>query len=400
MSPLLTFGTLGMLLPLCCLPLMMLFVAVSRHAAERGENLLLGFLVGVALTLPMAVAAVAVARVKLTLSPVLQVLARFTLLLLAAGVLSAGLALLLKKPILGLLAITGWGIPLAALYLAVDLTAGFSRRRALVLLTLLVSAFVAVWLLAPFQAQPASIVTEAAAPGDLVLLSWNVGLGQPFSAGSQRQHLDAIVAAIQQHKADVVCLQELGGQEHLKVLLAGLGPPWQGHLSLDGNRVPAVLSRLPGTFRSPRQDFPFGGPASALLETPGGPLEVLTLHLPAEQNALGREMYVDWLINEVRGRQVPVVVGGDFNLDPGGWWDRVSPLLTDDLERDQRSLTRLRELGVDVGRDASATSALSRRLDIILAPPALRCVQYHVLHGTRQGRMDHWPILVRLRWTK
>jgi endonuclease/exonuclease/phosphatase family metal-dependent hydrolase len=343
---------------------------------------------------------VVTARLRLPLQsrPVLvQFVSQFLLVLLVACGFCALAALLLRKPILGLLAILGWGFPLAAAWLAHDMIWGFSRRLAIITGIACGIALLVVWYAAPFMPRPATVQFQESSPDDFTLLSWNIGLGQPLSYPSQREHLPAVCGVIRESQADIVCLQEVSGTEHLQLLLEGLGKEWHGHLAADGDRVPAVLTRLPATFRSPHQGLAFGGPASALVTTSRGQLEVLSLHMFPEQNAHNRETYGNWLAEYARSQAHPVLIAGDFNIDPEGWWDRVSPIFTDDLDRDLRLLTALRQLGHDCGQKASATSALSRRLEIIFVPRHLQCVEYRILHGKSQGRMDHWPIRVRLR---
>lgn len=143
--------------------------------------------------------------------------------------------------------------------------------------------------------------------------------------------------------------------------------------------------------------LPFGGPVGLTIRR-STPVEILSVHLWPERAAAGRRAYAVWLVERSRSLTHPLLVAGDANFDPTGWWDRVSSVFTDDVVFDQRTDVLLASgLGQDAGERGPATAVFSRRLDRIFVPPEITPVEYRVLYGHRRGRMDHRPVLLRLR---
>jgi endonuclease/exonuclease/phosphatase family metal-dependent hydrolase len=284
------------------------------------------------------------------------------------------------------------GIPLPLLALTLERSLGLLWP--MVVLCLLLCLCLAVLLVrAPLRPLPARINHAPPSAEDLVLLSWNIGLSPPDGGPSRRRHLPRIARVIQEAEADIVCLQEVRDVEHLDLLLALLGDGWRGHLaSTARTKVNAMLTRLEGVLSSPACDLPFRGPSALSLDG----VEVLSVHIPTHR-ARDRAAFADYLLRHARSADRPLVIAGDFNMDPDGFWDRATTLFTDDVALDRRTMQQICELGDDIGAGSAATAVPSRRLDRLVVGSPLKPVRYRVLYGSARGLMDHQPMLARIR---
>lgn len=384
---------------LSVLPGIAIFAAPTRHQLERAENVVFGIAVGVGASLLLIVAS-AIASTwgafSLGGSRSRRFIVGFTGLSVVVGLQLLLISFLLRKPFLGVVAFVGWGIPLAAMYLAFQRAFGL-HGRGVALLIGCAGVAAATGLLARADGRPARIQFAERQEEELTVLSWNLGLGQPLSSASQVAFLPRVAETILASGADIVTLQEVASQEHLDRLLADLGPPWRGSISAQRYQVTGVVTRVPGELRCWQPNLPYGGPISITVQTESGSLEIASVHFPPEQKSRQREIYAQWLASQANDREHPVLFAGDLNVDPEGWWDRCSPMFTDSVLRDRRSLDILGHQRRDVGREAAATAALSRRLDYFFVPDSLQCIEYRVLFGKKQGRMDHHPICLRIK---
>ncbi|MGE3806822.1 MAG: endonuclease/exonuclease/phosphatase family protein [Gemmataceae bacterium] len=379
-------------------PMALIFLLPATHARELPENLLIGLIVGTCLWLLLYVGAVVGTMLRVFRRRDGSPRASFgAIVVLFFVVLAlAGASYLGAKPLHGVLMIMGGALPVAAIYLALS-RSGRRTRGFGWLAAAGVAAVLVLMLVGPLQPRPDQLVHGDPGKHDLVVLSWNLGTGQPASTPALDSFLDGVTETILQHEADVVALQEVDGQAQLDRLLARLGPEWRGQVSGEVPRATAVLTRLPGKFFAWNKALWYGGPATVRLSVDHGRLEIASVHLPPEQASAARLQYAAWLHDTARLKTNPVLFAGDLNLDPTGFWDRWSSVFTDSPERDALSLARLASGADDVGRLGSGTAALSRRVDYILVPLAWECVDYQVLYGQKQGRMDHHPIRVRIR---
>ena len=123
-------------------------------------------------------------------------------------------------------------------------------------LKLLLGTLFILSLVASFLVEPAKEHTRESDPGSraendhsLRLLTWNVGNGDLES--ETRAHADdlpAVARVILDHDSDAVALQELTGNDQLKLLLQNLRNRYTGYVCSfgGGDRVEAVLVKKTG----------------------------------------------------------------------------------------------------------------------------------------------------------
>ncbi|MFG3555372.1 endonuclease/exonuclease/phosphatase family protein [Micromonospora sp. NPDC047557] len=150
-------------------------------------------------------------------------------------------------------------------------------------------------------------------------MTWNIRTGGRDRGGSDR--LDQVVQVIDQHRPDVLALQELRGfdSDGLLATVAGrVGMTPHLARSCFGQPV-AVLVRPPyrvlaaGALRRPFHH----AAARVVVSTSAGPLTVLGTHLYPYSGGR-RRMEVDWLVAALRRAPGPLtLLAGDLNsLDP------------------------------------------------------------------------------------
>ena len=321
------------------------------------------------------------------------------LLDLAATLLLLGITgEVLGKPFLGLLAIVALPLFLSTLLLSWLSTARFRP----IVYALAALIFIAPTLYLYLSAsspllRPPSLSFASPTHSTVQILSWNLGTGQPFSRPSPIELLPHVTRVIAAAKADIVCLQEAASEDYLNELLSQLGPSWQGKRSRseEGMMITAILSKHGGSFEAPAPNFPYGGPAIVHTSIAGAAVSVLSVHFPPEHTATWRAQYAAWLRKRSAAEKT-MIIGGDFNVDPEGFWDHASTIFTDNVDLDQQTLGTLLSLGRDVGAGTAGTAVFSRRIDRLYVPTTFALQSYQVLSGSRRGPMDHDAILVVL----
>jgi len=263
---------------------------------------------------------------------------------------------------------------------------------------------------------------DAAAPGNqnqngrrLRLLSWNIGNGDLESeTRAHAEDLPAVAKVIMDNGPDAVALQELTGEDQLKLLLARLKNQYSGYVCSRGSsdRVEAVLvkDQTNGSESDERGDrgdrdlsfnnLPTGDRFAAAAnfrlheDLPG--IVLVSAHADAFSASRRRTFVadvVDWARSHTKSEIA--FVAGDFNFEVS--IRNKTNLFTDDAKHDSESYAYLLKYFRDLGRDAGETSINDRRIDYIFGPPetiSLRRVE--VLRGAAVGRMDHWPLLVEV----
>jgi endonuclease/exonuclease/phosphatase family metal-dependent hydrolase len=375
---------------LACGSMMLALVWRARHRGELGGDLAVGAAAGLILA-GVILASLHLARWLLPTAP-----GWATIGLTALGTLAGAVVISLgsvRRPF-ATLTFSWWGMPLPLTAVALEI-AGWSGWIQAALVAALAAGLVGALLRAPRRPRPSRARLAVDEPGDLVLLTWNIGQGPPDNGPSKLRQLGHVAQAIRGADADVACLQEVRDSDHLALLLEHLGSGWRGHLATtERPKVCAVLTRLPGQLASPPPgyDARLRGPAALRLEW----VEILSLHLPTH-SARDRGAVLDWVVERWRRSDRPLLAVGDFNMDPDGYWDLCTTLFTDDAALDRRSLDRLCDAGQDLGAGTAATAVPSRRLDHVVVDTALQPVSYEVLFGAARGLMDHQPVVVRLR---
>lgn len=249
----------------------------------------------------------------------------------------------------------------------------------------------------------------------LRLLTWNIGNGDLESeTRAHAEDLAAVAQVILDNDADAVALQELTGNEQLKLLLAHLKNRYRGYVSSrgDGDRVEAVLVKNEGEpgerraridrskFSVRFSDVPAGdkfAAAAVFRLRPDFPEVVLVSAHADAFSAARRRVFaaevVDWTLAQPNS---PLAfIAGDFNFEVST--RNKNNLFTDDAKNDSESYAHLLKHFSDLGRDAGETSINDRRIDYVFGPTANVSVRRaEVLRSAAVGRMDHWPLLIEV----
>jgi endonuclease/exonuclease/phosphatase family metal-dependent hydrolase len=241
----------------------------------------------------------------------------------------------------------------------------------------------------------------------LRLVSWNIGNGD--LEAETRAHLEdlpAVAQVILDNDVDAVALQELTGEDQLRLLLASLQNRYRGYVCSAGSadRVEAVLVRNKEDGNNERaasfNDVPagdkFAAAATFRLRKDLPRIVLISAHADAF-NASRRRAFTENVVDWARGRTANgmVFIAGDFNFEVST--RNKTNLFTDDAKHDSESFAYLLKYFRDLGRDAGETSINDRRIDYIFGPSATGSPRRaEVLRGAAIGRMDHWPLLVEV----
>jgi endonuclease/exonuclease/phosphatase family metal-dependent hydrolase len=231
---------------------------------------------------------------------------------------------------------------------------------------------------------------------DVRVMSWNVGGGFPFFPGSDDDDIERIAEIVIQNDVHVLCLQEVSSKQFLSKLQAVLGSDWKGGGSEGSGTATAVLSRIGGEIDTPLKDVAHGGPTVLRIRSHKGMLQFVSCHASSGRNSGQRREMVEWVLHELRDSKNKTVVTGDFNIDTSRGWTFLAPLLSDSLSFDRATWRALSILGRDPGFDLQATSSMGRRSDWVVVDSKMPVTDYRVLESVQVGRMDHFPVLVRV----
>ena len=248
-------------------------------------------------------------------------------------------------------------------------------------------------------------VPVAPAP-DLRVLVYNIHAGKDAKG---QANLDEVARLVLEHAVDVALLQEVdrgtkrsGGVDQVEVLAANTGHAAVMGRSLDydgGEYGIAALARggfanhethpLPVT---PPQERAGGThePRVALhvvVRTPLGEVQALNTHLDASRDdhyRLQESARLLEIARPLRDRRRPLVIGGDFNSEPGS--AVVGRMLAGGF----------RDAWAECGNGPGPTfpaHAPVKRIDYLFLDGSLRCTSATVLETTAS---DHRPLLVTL----
>ncbi|NMR19917.1 endonuclease/exonuclease/phosphatase family protein [Cellulomonas fimi] len=260
---------------------------------------------------------------------------------------------------------------------------------------------VLVWAVPGLVAPDATPRAAERAPGtSLRLLSWNLHYGV---SGDPAVELEEVARVIEASEADVVALQEVsrgwvmgGGAEMATWLSERLGMPYVFAPAADRQFGNAILSRY-ALDDVVAQRLPYGdGPqwrsaVSATVELDdGSPVRLTSVHLQhRDSNTPTRLEQLDVLLRASaaagpRAVDVPAVVAGDYNAEPG--WPEIARMQDAGFES-----------AVDVAGDPGALTfpsrAPDRRIDWVFTR-GLEPADVEVLDVPFS---DHLPILATLR---
>jgi endonuclease/exonuclease/phosphatase family metal-dependent hydrolase len=239
----------------------------------------------------------------------------------------------------------------------------------------------------------------------LRLLSWNIGNGDlEQETRAHNDDLPVVAKLILEKDADAAALQELTGEDQLKVLLKQLNNRYRGYVSGSGNgdRVDAVLVKK--SYREEDKVVFSGVPAAGRFVATATftfrhdmqEVSIVSAHadaFSAEQRRRFVGDVVDWA--RVHDKKGYTFIAGDFNLEVST--RTKNNLFTNDAKHDSESYSYLLKYFRDLGLNAGETSVNDRRIDYIFGPPtSVRLHQAEVLRGASVGQMDHWPLLVEV----
>jgi endonuclease/exonuclease/phosphatase family metal-dependent hydrolase len=253
----------------------------------------------------------------------------------------------------------------------------------------------------------------------LRLLSWNIGNGDLESeTRAHTEDLPAVAQVIKDNDPDAVALQELTGEDQLRLLLAHLKNRYRGYVCNSGSadRTDAVLIKdNSGSARGDRSgrrtddahidwgvrfnDVPaddrFAAAATFRLHKDLPEIVLVSAHADAFSASRRRSFaadVVDWARSQTNA--AIAFIAGDFNFEVST--RNKTNLFTDDAKHDSESYVYLLKYFRDLGRNAGETSINDRRIDYIFGPETVELARAEVLRATTVGRMDHWPLLVEV----
>ncbi|HEX8163451.1 MAG TPA: endonuclease/exonuclease/phosphatase family protein [Pyrinomonadaceae bacterium] len=247
------------------------------------------------------------------------------------------------------------------------------------------------------RALPAARPQEGAA---LRVMTWNVGYAElEDDTRAHTKDLKAVAETILSQDPDAVALQELTGDEQLKILLGHLRGRYRGAAAraAGADRVEAVLVK---DAQARFEEVPGGEkPAIAATFRPrAAAREIVLVSAHADAfSASRRRAYTERVVDWARARTPArtVFLAGDFNFELAAGDE--SHLYTDDLKHDGESYSYVLKFFRDLGRGAGDTAINDRRIDYVFASAegvALRRAE--VLSGAVVGRMDHSPLVVEV----
>lgn len=251
----------------------------------------------------------------------------------------------------------------------------------------------------------------------LRLLSWNIGNGDLESeTRAHTEDLRAVAQVIKDNDPDAVALQELTGEDQLRLLLAHLQNRYRGYVCSPGSadRTDAVLIKdnSGGNARGDRSgrqahndlhvhfnDVPAGDrfAAAATFRSRAGFPEIVLVSAHADAFRASRRRtfaadVVDWARSQTNNELA--FIAGDFNFEVST--RNKTNLFSDDAKHDSESYAYLLKYFSDLGRNAGATSINDRRIDYVFGPATVSLHRAEVLRGAAIGSMDHWPLLVEV----
>jgi endonuclease/exonuclease/phosphatase family metal-dependent hydrolase len=234
----------------------------------------------------------------------------------------------------------------------------------------------------------------------LRLMSWNIGYGDLESETRARtEDLAAVAQIILSNDPDAVALQELTGEDQLKVLLAHLKNRYQGYVCSFGSadRVAAVLVKHPSArFNDVPAGDRFAAAATFRMHKDMPEIVLVSAHADAF-SAARRRRFAEDVVDWARGRtgNHSVFIAGDFNFEVSV--KTKTNLFTDNAKHDSESYNYLLKYFRDLGRAAGETAISDRRIDYVFGPlERVSPRRAEVLRETAIGRMDHWPVLVEV----
>jgi endonuclease/exonuclease/phosphatase family metal-dependent hydrolase len=246
----------------------------------------------------------------------------------------------------------------------------------------------------------------SSSPATLRVLVFNIHAGKD---ASQQPNLDEVARLVREHDVDVALLQEVdrgtkrsGGVDQVQVLAekgaveAVLGRS----LYYDGGEYGVAVLARGGLASHRTHPLPVSPPQersggaheprvalAAIARTPIGQVQVVNTHLDASRDdhyRLQEAARVLAIVEPLRRETRPLVIGGDFNAEPGS------------AVVERLRAAGLRDAWTECGQGEGLTfpaHAPVKRIDYLFLTGALRCTRATVLEATIS---DHRPLLVTL----
>jgi len=234
----------------------------------------------------------------------------------------------------------------------------------------------------------------------LTLLTWNIGYAElEDDTRAHTKDLPAVAEVILKTDPDAVALQELAGKDQLRILLGLLKGRYRGEVAQQGqgDRFEAVLVKdTQATFTPVAVGTRYALGATFRPENNGPQVILLSAHADAF-NAARRREFVEGLMDwaQARMRSTEVFIAGDFNFELKA--ANETNLYTDNVKHDSESYSYILRNFKDLGRDAGDTAINDRRIDYVFGPARVQRANHaEVLRDAAVGRMDHWPLVVRI----
>ena len=280
-------------------------------------------------------------------------------------------------------------------------------------LKLLLVALFLLSLVGAFLVEPAHNIRDGRVTDDrgedhLRLLTWNIGNGDLESeTRAHSEDLPAVAKVILENDADAVALQELTGEDQLKLLLSHMENRYRGYVCNRGSsdRAEAVLLKIREGKSEDKEhvifsDVPAGNrfAAAATFRLRKNSTQVLLVSAHADAFSAARRRtfaaeVVDWTRSHSQGDLV--FIAGDFNFEVST--RAGNNLFTDNAKHDSEAYAYLLKYFRDLGLEAGDTSINERRIDYVFGTTATISVRRaEVLRGAAVGRLDHWPLLVEV----
>lgn len=237
--------------------------------------------------------------------------------------------------------------------------------------------------------------TTGRAGDTIVVMSYNIHHANPPSRGDEID-IDTIAGVIRRYDPDIVALQEVDvntgrskmDQARLLAEKTGMHVYFAKAIDHDGGDYGvAILSKMPlknaRTHPLPTAAGSGGEPrvlATADIVAGGRPLTIACTHLDAQRGDTNRIMQMQAINDILRQNENPVIIGGDFNAEPGS---EVIRLLDSRFTR-----TCVSDCGFTIPVDEPR-----KTIDFIAyAPSAAYAMSAHEVIPERYAS-DHLPVL-------
>jgi endonuclease/exonuclease/phosphatase family metal-dependent hydrolase len=201
-----------------------------------------------------------------------------------------------------------------------------------------------------------------------------------------------VADTLQKLDADLVFLQEVANRRQFDQLLARLGKPWLGHLSLRRDRGIAVVAqrgRLDAWEISRRGNPSF----AATFQAPGLPkLGAVVVHADAfDAKSRNRQIgeATDYLIKRMEAPAKILV--GDLNIDLD--LDKRRDLFSNNEHLDVETYNYVATHLFDAAIGRGPTAEPDRRLDYIFSDANLAVIDAGPFKNHRAPGMDHDPLV-------